>query len=79
LEHYSRTDDGALYTFDWRLGDEEEIDPAALNTIVGFVGPVAGFCFGILNLLIGLAFGALGGWLALRNRPQPVPPFEPLS
>ncbi len=31
LEHYSRTDDGALYTFDWYLGDEEEIDPAALK------------------------------------------------
>ena len=56
-----------------------QIDPAALDTLVGFVGPVAGFCFGILNLLIGLAFGALGGWLALRNRPQPVPPLEPLG
>ena len=56
-----------------------QIDPAALNTIVGFVGPVAGFCFGVLNLLIALAFGALGGWLALRNRPQPVLPIEPLS
>lgn len=55
-----------------------QIDPAALDTIVGFVGPVAGFCFGILNLLIGLAFGALGGWLALRNRPT-APPSELLS
>lgn len=56
-----------------------QIDPAALNTIVGFVGPIVGFCFGILNLLIALAFGALGGWLAVRNRPQPLPPLEPLS
>jgi len=56
-----------------------QIDPAALSTIVGIVGPVVGFCFGVLNLLIALAFGALGGWLAVRNRPQPLPPIEPLS
>ena len=56
-----------------------QIDPAALDTIIGIVGPAVGFCFGILNLLIALAFGALGGWLALRNRPQPAPPPEPLS
>jgi hypothetical protein len=62
-----------------RQQPDAQIDAAALNTIVGIVGPVVGFCFGILNLLIGLAFGALGGWLALRNRPQPVPPMEPLS
>ena len=56
-----------------------QIDPAALDTLVGIVGPAAGFCFGILNLLIALAFGALGGWLAVRNRPQPLPPMEPLG
>ena len=54
-------------------------DPAALDTIISIVGPGVGFCFGILNLLIALAFGALGGWLAVRNRPQPLPPIEPLS
>ena len=26
LEHYSRIDDGALYTFDWYLGDSTDID-----------------------------------------------------
>jgi len=26
LEHYSRTDDGALYTFSWYLGDSSDID-----------------------------------------------------
>ena len=62
-----------------RRQPDAQIDPAALDTLVGIVGPVAGFCFGILNLLIALAFGALGGWLAVRNRPQPVPPIEPLS
>jgi len=50
-----------------------KIDPAALDTIIGIVGPAVGFCFGILNLLLGLAFGAFGGWLAVRNRPQPLP------
>ncbi|MEO7910483.1 MAG: hypothetical protein ABIV47_12615 [Roseiflexaceae bacterium] len=56
-----------------------QIDPAALNTIVGIMGPAVGFCFGILNLLIALAFGALGGWLAIRNRPPALPPVEPLG
>ena len=55
-----------------------QIDPAALDTIIGIVGPAVGFCFGILNLLLGLAFGAFGGWLAVRNRPQPLPPLESL-
>jgi serine protein kinase len=31
LEHYSRTDEGALYTFDWYLGEENDFDPAALK------------------------------------------------
>jgi serine protein kinase len=31
LEHYSRTDEGALYTFDWYLGDEEDFDPRMLK------------------------------------------------
>ena len=31
LEHYSRTDNGALYTFDWYLGDAEDFDPATLK------------------------------------------------
>jgi serine protein kinase len=31
LEHYSRTEDGALYTFDWYLGEEGDFDPATLK------------------------------------------------
>lgn len=31
LEHYSRTEEGALYTFDWYLGEEENFDPATLK------------------------------------------------
>jgi serine protein kinase len=31
LEHYSRTDDGALYTFDWYLGEDGAFDPRELK------------------------------------------------
>ncbi len=31
LEHYSRTEVGALYTFDWYLGEEEDFDPSTLK------------------------------------------------
>jgi hypothetical protein len=62
-----------------RQQPDAQIDPAGLDMLIGIAGPAVGFCFGILNLLIALAFGALGGWLALRNRPQPAPPIEPLS
>ncbi len=33
FEHYSRTEEGALYTFDWYLGDDAEFDPAQLKEI----------------------------------------------
>ena len=58
---------------------DANIDPAALGTMVAIAGAVAGLCFGVLNLLLALAFGALGGWLALRNRPQPPAPIQPLG
>jgi len=57
---------------------DAQIDPGALGAAVGLAGVVAGLCFGVLNLVLALAFGALGGWLALRNR-LPVPPSAPLS
>ena len=57
---------------------DANIDPGALSAAVGIAGVVAGLCFGVLNLLLALAFGALGGWLALRNR-APAPPIAPLS
>ena len=56
---------------------DANIDAGALGAAVGIAGAVAGLCFGVLNLLLALAFGALGGWLALRNR-SPAP-LEPLS
>jgi hypothetical protein len=57
---------------------DANIDPGALSAAVMVGGAVAGLCFGVLNLLLALAFGALGGWLALRNRP-PAPPIMPLG
>jgi hypothetical protein len=57
---------------------DARVDPGALGSMIGIAGAVAGLCFGVLNLLLALAFGALGGWLALRNRPA-APPSEPLS
>jgi hypothetical protein len=69
-------------TFQQRLGEflqrqpNANIDPAALGAAIGVAGAIAGMCFGVLNLLLALAFAALGGWLALRNRPAQ---NEPLS
>src|SRR5690349_19795561 len=31
FEHYSRTEEGALYTFDWYLGEEADFDPNSLK------------------------------------------------
>jgi hypothetical protein len=53
------------------------IDQGALGAAVGLAGAVAGLCFGVLNLLLALAFGALGGRLALRGRS--LPPAPPLG
>jgi hypothetical protein len=58
---------------------DAQIDPEAIGAAVGIAGVVAGMCFGVLNLLLALGFGALGGWLAARNRPQAAPPAEPLG
>jgi hypothetical protein len=57
---------------------DAKIDPGSIGAAVGLAGAVAGLCFGVLNLLLALAFGALGGWLALRNRPA-APPSQPLG
>ena len=56
-----------------------QVDPGAVGAAVWIAGAIAGLCFGVLNLVLALAFGALGGWLALRSRPQPAPPVEPLT
>ena len=53
-----------------------QVDPSALGAAIGIAGFVAGICFGVLNLVLALGFGALGGWMAARNRPQPQPPVS---
>src|SRR5262249_44547411 len=61
-----------------------QLNPSDLASILNLVGPLLGICFGIFNLLVALGLGALGGWIAVRNRAQPAavataptPPFEP--
>ena len=61
-----------------------EIDPTQIDALVRIIGPILGLCFGIFNLLLALALGALGGWLATRARARqmappaaPQPPFGP--
>jgi hypothetical protein len=50
------------------------VNPSDVNTIMNAIGPIAGLCFGVINLLLSLALGALGGWLAARNRARPAQP-----
>lgn len=50
---------------------------AILDNILPIVGPFIGFCFGLIQLVISLAFGALGGWLSARNRATQGPPVAP--
>ena len=47
-----------------------EIDPAQLPMLLTLGALIAGFCVGLIYLLFALGFGALGGWLVVRNRPQ---------
>ncbi len=54
-----------------------ELTPEQLDSIVSLSGPIAGLCFGIINLLISLAGGAIGALIAGRNKTQPVPPINP--
>jgi hypothetical protein len=67
-----------------QLPPDTQISPSDLNAVLNLAGPVLGICFGILNLLLALGLGALGGWLAVRNRTQlaaapsmPTPPLGP--
>jgi hypothetical protein len=54
-----------------RQQPDANVDPALLNQMMNWMLPGVGFCLGLLNLSISLGLGALGGWLAVRNRPQP--------
>ncbi len=58
---------------------QTQVDPAALAASMRVIGPIIALCFGVLELLIALAIGALGGWLAARNRAPtlPQPPMAP--
>lgn len=63
---------------------QTQINPAELAATMRVLGPVVAICFGVLELLITLTLGALGGWLATRNRSQPAsqqpmapPPMAP--
>lgn len=47
-----------------------ELDPEQLPALLAVGGLIAGFCVGLIYLLFALGFGALGGWFAVRNRPQ---------
>ncbi|ABQ90129.1 MULTISPECIES: hypothetical protein [unclassified Roseiflexus] len=63
--------------FDEIIRQVEEQQPASglteddIRNLIGFVGPVIGFCAGLIHLLFAVLLGALGGWLAVRQRPQP--------
>jgi hypothetical protein len=48
-----------------------QLDPSTVDALFNLLGPLLGICFGILNLVLALGLGALGGWLVVRNRPQP--------
>ncbi len=48
---------------------EDELRDITRN-VIGFF-PVIGFCAGLIHLLFAVLLGTLGGWLAVRQRPQP--------
>lgn len=55
----------------------EELSPDELQAMMNLMFPIAGFCVGLIYLLIALALGALGGWIAGRNRDVTASPMEP--
>jgi hypothetical protein len=63
-----------------------QLSPEQLNSLLVVLGPVLGFCLGLIELLFALALGALGGWLGVRSRarstvspPMGPPPLSPPS
>lgn len=52
----------------------EQLTGEDLDLLLGIAAPAAGFCFGLLGLLFTLGAGALGGWLAVRQRRGEQPP-----
>lgn len=63
--------------FEQVLRQIEEQQPASgltsddIRSLINIMGPLIGFCAGLIHLLFAVALGALGGWLAVRQRPQP--------
>lgn len=60
-----------------QVGDQQSASGLTDDDIRGLVtvmGPVMGFCAGLIHLLFSVALGALGGWLAVRQRPPAEPP-----
>jgi hypothetical protein len=63
-----------------------QLTPEQLSSLLVVIGPVLGFCIGLIELLFALAFGALGGWVGVRGRarstaspPMGPPPLSPPS
>ncbi len=65
----------------------QQISPDQLAAIINAAGPIGGICAGIINLLLSLAAGALGAYIAMRNvrnvppanqGPMSPPPMNPL-
>ncbi|MFQ3630688.1 hypothetical protein [Roseiflexus sp.] len=63
--------------FEEVLRQVEEQQPSSgltsddIRNLIAIVGPLIGFCAGLIHLLFAVALGALGGWLAVRQRPEP--------
>jgi len=61
---------------------EVDITVEEVEQLMGLGLAMMGFCFGLLGLVLSLAFGAVGGWIATSRRPaDPTAPtpFEPPS
>ncbi|MCS6940864.1 MAG: hypothetical protein RMJ55_09580 [Roseiflexaceae bacterium] len=73
--------------FEEMLRQIEEQQPASgltsddIRNLINVMGPLIGFCAGLIHLLFAAGLGALGGWLAVRQRPQPpmMPPAYPTA
>jgi hypothetical protein len=67
-----------------RQQPDAQATPEQINALIGISGPLVGVCCGVVELVLALALGALGGWLAARGRTRqtmppaaPPPPFGP--
>jgi hypothetical protein len=60
-----------------RQSDTSGLTTEDLEALIGIMGPVAGICFGVLNIFLTFAASALGGWIAVRQRQGQQPPMAP--